>query len=49
VGSGCAAVTNALADALGDKIFNRAPVMLDEILMSLEAGHPTQEPLTAHI
>ena len=49
VGSACAAVTNALADAIGDKVFNRAPVMLDEILVSLEAGRPMQEPLTAHI
>jgi CO/xanthine dehydrogenase Mo-binding subunit len=49
VGAACAAVLNAIADALGDKIFNRAPVMLDEILASLEAGRPMQEPLTAHI
>jgi CO/xanthine dehydrogenase Mo-binding subunit len=49
VGAACAAILNAIADALGDKIFNRAPVMLDEILVSLEAGRPMQEPLTAHI
>jgi CO/xanthine dehydrogenase Mo-binding subunit len=49
VGSGCASILNALSDALGDNIFRRAPVMLDTILTSLEAGHPVTEPLTAHI
>jgi xanthine dehydrogenase molybdenum-binding subunit len=49
VGGGCAAVLNALSDALGDEIFQRAPVNLDTILASLEAGRPMQDPLTAHI
>ena len=49
VGAGCCAVLNALADAVGDDIFKRAPVMLDMLLTSLEAGRPVQEPLTAHI
>ena len=49
VGGGCAAVLNALSDALGDEVFRRAPVMLDTILTSLEAGRPVTEPLTAHI
>jgi CO/xanthine dehydrogenase Mo-binding subunit len=49
VAAGCCAVLNALADALGDEIFRRAPVNLDTILTSLEAGHPVQEGLTAHI
>jgi CO/xanthine dehydrogenase Mo-binding subunit len=49
VGSACAAVLNALSDALGDDVFRRAPVMLDTILTSLEAGRPVTEPLTAHI
>jgi len=49
VGSACACVLNALSDALGDEVFRRAPVMLDTILTSLEAGRPVQEPLTAHI
>ena len=49
VGSGCASIVNALSDALGDDLFRRAPVMLDAILTSLEAGHPVTEPLTAHI
>jgi xanthine dehydrogenase molybdenum-binding subunit len=49
VGGGCAAILNALSDALGDEIFRRAPVTADVILASLEAGRPMQEPLTAHI
>lgn len=49
VGGGCAAILNALADALGDEIFRRAPVNADTILASLEAGHPMQHPLMAHI
>ena len=49
VGGGCAAILNALSDALGDEIFRRAPVNADTILASLEAGRPMQHPLTAHI
>ena len=49
VGGGCASVLNALSDALGDEIFRRAPVNLDTILTSLEAGRPMQHPLMAHI
>jgi CO/xanthine dehydrogenase Mo-binding subunit len=49
VGGGCAAVLNALSDALGDDVFQRAPVNADTILASLEAGRPMQQPLTAHI
>jgi len=49
VGGGCAAILNALSDALGDEIFRRAPVTADAILAALEAGRPMQEPLTAHI
>jgi xanthine dehydrogenase molybdenum-binding subunit len=49
VGGGCGAILNALSDALGDEIFRRAPVNLDTILSSLEAGRPVQDPLTAHI
>ncbi len=49
VGGGCGAILNALSDALGDEIFRRAPVNLDTILTSLEAGRPMQDPLTAHI
>ena len=49
VGGGCAAILNALSDALGDEIFRRAPVNLDTILTSIEAGRPMQDPLTALI
>jgi xanthine dehydrogenase molybdenum-binding subunit len=49
VGGGCAAILNALSDALGDKIFQRAPVNADTILTSFEAGRPMQHPLMAHI
>ena len=49
VGGGCASILNAISDALGDEIFQRAPVNLDTILTSLEAGRPMQHPLTAHI
>jgi hypothetical protein len=38
-----------LSDALGDEIFQRAPVNADTILTSLEAGRPMQHPLMAHI
>jgi len=49
VGGGCAAILNALIDAVGDDVFRRAPVNPDTILASLEAGRPMQDPLTAHI
>ena len=49
VGAGCMAIINALSDALGDEVFRRAPVMADEILMSLELGRPAGEGLTAHV
>ncbi|MDR3724598.1 MAG: xanthine dehydrogenase family protein molybdopterin-binding subunit [Terracidiphilus sp.] len=49
VGGGCAAILNALSDALGDEIFQRAPVNADTILASLEAGRPMQHPLMANI
>ena len=49
VAAGCMAVINALWDALGDDVFRRAPVMLDTILASLEAGKPMEEGLTAHV
>ncbi len=49
VGGGCGAILNALSDALGDEIYRRAPVTLDTILTSLEAGRPMQDPLTAFI
>jgi xanthine dehydrogenase molybdenum-binding subunit len=49
VAGGCASILNALSDALGDEIFQRAPVNADTILTSLEAGQPMQHPLMAHI
>ncbi len=49
VGGGCAAILNALSDALGDEIFRRAPVTSDVILASLEAGRPAQDPLRSNI
>jgi xanthine dehydrogenase molybdenum-binding subunit len=49
VPGGCASVLNALSDALGDDIFQRAPVNADTILTSLEAGRPMQHPLMANI
>jgi len=49
VGGGCAAILNALSDALGDEIFRRAPVTSDVILASLEAGKPAQDPLRSNI
>jgi CO/xanthine dehydrogenase Mo-binding subunit len=49
VAGGCGSILNALSDALGDDIFQRAPVNADTILTSLEAGRPMQHPLMAHI
>jgi xanthine dehydrogenase molybdenum-binding subunit len=49
VAAGCCAVLNALADAVGDDVFKRAPVMVGTLLAALDAGRAVQEPLTAHI
>jgi xanthine dehydrogenase molybdenum-binding subunit len=49
VGSGCGAVLNAIAAAVGDDVFRRMPVTSDMILTALEAGKPAHEPLTANI
>jgi xanthine dehydrogenase molybdenum-binding subunit len=49
VASGCSAVLNALAAAVGDEVFTRAPVNADGILAALEAGHPMMQPLTANV
>lgn len=49
VGGGCSAILNALSDAVGDEVFERAPVNADTILASLKAGRPMQHPLMAHI
>ena len=49
VAAGCCAVLNALANALGDEVFTRAPVMVGALLAALEAGKSAQEPLTANV
>lgn len=49
VGAGFGAVVNAIAAAVGDEIFRRAPVTADVILASLEAGRPVGDPLTANL
>ena len=49
VAAGCSAVLNAIAAAVGDEVFVRAPVNADGILMALEAGHPMMRPLTANV
>jgi CO/xanthine dehydrogenase Mo-binding subunit len=49
VGAGFGAVLNAIADAVGDDIFRRAPVTADLVLMSLEHGRRMHEPLQAHV
>ena len=38
VGAGYGSVMNAIADAVGDDVFRRAPVTPDIVLMSLESG-----------
>ena len=49
VAAGCCAVLNAIADAVGDDFFKRAPVTVGTLVAALDAGHAVQEPLTAHI
>jgi CO/xanthine dehydrogenase Mo-binding subunit len=49
VAAGCCAVLNALANALGDDVFRRAPVTVGPLLAALDAGRPVQEGLTANI
>lgn len=49
VGAGFGAVVNAIAAAVGDDVFRRAPVTADVILDALEAGRPMKDPLTANI
>jgi len=49
VGAGFGAVVNAIAAAVGDEVFRRAPVTADKILMALEAGRPMHEPLAANV
>ena len=49
VGSGYGSVLNAIASAVGEDIFRRAPVTADIVLMSLEHGKRMHEPLKAHV
>ena len=49
VGAGFGAVVNAIAAAVGDEVFQRAPVTADMILTALEEGRVMHEPLTANI
>jgi CO/xanthine dehydrogenase Mo-binding subunit len=49
VGAGFGAVVNAIAAAVGDEVFRRAPVTPDMILGSLEAGRPVHDPLAANV
>jgi xanthine dehydrogenase molybdenum-binding subunit len=49
VGAGFGSVMNAIADALGEEVFRRAPVTLDLVLTWLEDGKRLHDPLVAHI
>ena len=49
VGAAYGAVMNAIADAVGEDVFRRAPVTADIILMSLEHGRRMHEPLRMHV
>ncbi len=49
VGAGYGAVMNAIAAAVGEDSFRRAPVTPDILLMTLEHGRRMHDPLKAHI
>jgi hypothetical protein len=49
VGGGCSVILNAVSNAIGDEVFRRAPLSVDLILASFEAGKPMGEHLTAHV
>ncbi|MCC7240907.1 MAG: xanthine dehydrogenase family protein molybdopterin-binding subunit [Acidobacteria bacterium] len=49
IGAGAGALICALADAVGDGLLLRTPVLPEQILMSVAAGKPAYEPLTAFI
>jgi hypothetical protein len=40
---------NAIANAVGEDVFRRAPITADIVLTSLESGRRIHEPLTSHI
>jgi xanthine dehydrogenase molybdenum-binding subunit len=49
VGAGFGAVLNAIADAVGEDVFRRAPVTPDIILTSLEFGRRMHDALASHV
>jgi CO/xanthine dehydrogenase Mo-binding subunit len=49
VGAGYGSVMNAIADAVGEDVFRRAPVTADIVLTSLDRGRRAHEPLTSHL
>jgi CO/xanthine dehydrogenase Mo-binding subunit len=49
VGAGYGSVMNAIASAVGEEIFRRAPVTLDIVLTSLEHGARQHDPLASHL
>jgi xanthine dehydrogenase molybdenum-binding subunit len=49
VGAGFAAIVNAIAAAVGDEVFHRAPVTIDKVIAALDAGRPMHEPLKANV
>ena len=49
VGAGFGAVLAAIADAVGNDVFRRAPVTADVILSALESGRRAGDVLTSHV
>jgi xanthine dehydrogenase molybdenum-binding subunit len=49
VASACDAVLNAIADAVGDEVFVRSPVLVDHIVKALDTKKVGQIPLTANV
>ncbi|HEY7171026.1 MAG TPA: xanthine dehydrogenase family protein molybdopterin-binding subunit [Vicinamibacterales bacterium] len=49
VGAGFGAVVNAIAAAVGDQVFRRAPVTPDVIIAALDAGRPMHDLLKANV
>lgn len=49
IGAGAAALLCALADAIGDDLIRRTPVLPEMILTGIEAGTRTHDPLKAYI
>ena len=49
VGAGYGSVMNAIADAVGEEIFRKAPVTADIVLTSLEHGKRMHDPLASHL